>query len=233
MSLTTSRRRLRVRRASRTTRPAIRTTSATLARGQTATCTITNTLKAAPVVTINKVCPNGEFAGTDRFQPKDGTANAGDALACGESTSYTPTPDSAYNITEAGWGTPAADLANYTTTYSDGCSGTLARGATATCTITNALRPFTVVTYVCEGDQLYASSVTVDGGTKTSLAHNVVLPSGVSEEALCSDITGGARFHRQEERDEDRQRDDHAVSGYLFDIEGAGRETGPFTREWR
>jgi hypothetical protein len=50
------------------------------------------------------------------------------------------------------------------------------------------------VTYVCEGDQLYASSVTFDGDTKTSLAHGVVLPDGVSEKTLCSDITGGARF---------------------------------------
>jgi hypothetical protein len=168
--------------------------SGTLARGGTAICTITNTLKPAPVLTINKVCPNGDFVGTDRFQPKDGTADAGSAIACGESTSYTATPDQAYTITEAGWGTPAADLANYTTTYSADCSKTLARGETATCTITNTLRKFTVVTYVCEGDQLYASSVTFDGDTKTSLAHGVVLPDGVSEKTLCSDITGGARF---------------------------------------
>jgi hypothetical protein len=166
----------------------------TLARGGTATCTITNALKAAPLVTINKSCPNGVFASGDRFQPKDGLTDAGDAIACGESTSYTATPDTAYDITEDGTGTPAADLANYTTTYSPDCTKTLARGETATCTITNTLRTFTVVTYVCEGDELYASSVTFGSDTKTSLAHNVVLPVGVSETTLCSDITGGARF---------------------------------------
>jgi hypothetical protein len=168
--------------------------SGSLARGATATCTITNTLKAAPVVTINKSCPSGPHATTDRFQPKDGTADAGSAIACDGSTTYSPAPDTAYTITEAGAGTPAANLANYTTTYSNGCSGNLARGATATCTITNTLRTFTVVTFVCEGGQLYESSVTFDGQTKLSLAHNATLPTGVDEQKLCSDITTGARF---------------------------------------
>src|SRR5207247_108222 len=55
------------------------------------TCTITNTLKSAPGVTINKDCPNGAYAGTDRFQPKDGTTDAGSAIACGGSRTHNRT----------------------------------------------------------------------------------------------------------------------------------------------
>jgi hypothetical protein len=90
----------------------------------------------------------------------------------------------------------SGSLSNYTAGYSAGCASTtgLARGTTATCTITNTLRTFTVVTYVCEGGQLYSSSVTFDGDTKTSLAHAASLPTGVDEQKLCSDITTGARF---------------------------------------
>ena len=62
-----------------------------------------------------------------------------------------------------------------------------------TCTITNTLRTFTVVTYVCEGGQLYASSVTFNGSTNTSLAHNAALPGTVTEADLCS-ATMAARF---------------------------------------
>src|SRR5205823_2625403 len=102
----------------------------------------------APVVTIDKSCPNGAAASTDRFQPKAGAANAGSALACNTgSTTYNPTPGSAYTITEAAAATtPATDLGNYDTTYSSGCSGTLARGGTATCTITNTLKSTPTVT---------------------------------------------------------------------------------------
>ena len=167
--------------------------SGTLSRGQTATCTITNTLKAAPVVTINKVCPAGPYAATDEFQPKDGSTNAGSQIACGGSTSYTATPNVAYNITEvAGTTTPATSLSNYgTPQYSSGCSGTLSRGQTATCTITNTLRTFTVITLVCEGSNLHASSVKFDGVTKTSLA-NAGLPGGLDPATVCG--LGGARF---------------------------------------
>src|SRR5207247_2666831 len=41
-----------------------------LARGETGSCTITNTLKAAPTVTVNKVCPDGKANAGDRFQVK-------------------------------------------------------------------------------------------------------------------------------------------------------------------
>jgi hypothetical protein len=164
--------------------------SGTLARGATATCTIINTLKADPAVTINKLCPSGAQASTDRFQPKDGSANAGSAIACDGSTTYNPSPGVAYSITEAaGSTTPATNLSNYTTTYSaTGCSGTLARGQTATCTITNTLKTYTVITLVCEGSALKASSVKFDNVTMTSLGTS----SDPTPAALCA-LTG-ARF---------------------------------------
>ncbi|MBA3366941.1 MAG: hypothetical protein H0U03_14370, partial [Actinobacteria bacterium] len=53
-------------------------TTGGLAGGGSATCTITNTLKANPVVTVTKACPDGPDADTDRFQVKLGTVNQGD-----------------------------------------------------------------------------------------------------------------------------------------------------------
>src|SRR5207247_1881161 len=163
-----------------------------LARGGTATCTITNTLKAAPVVTIDKSCPNGAAASTDRFQPKAGAADAGSALACNTgSATYNPTPGSAYTITEAAaTTTPATDLGNYATSYSAGCSGNLAYGQSATCTITNTKRLFTVVAVVCETTSgtpaLYKSTMTLpaSGGTDKTTATS---PPGTATVAqLCA-----------------------------------------------
>jgi uncharacterized repeat protein (TIGR01451 family) len=135
--------------------------SGTLAHyGDTATCTITNTLKAAPKVTVTKACPNGKAAAGDRFQAKRNGTNVGDPLDCGDSTDATVTAGQAYTITEGAAGT--TDLANYDTTSSAGCSGTLAHfGDTATCTITNTLKAapkLTVIKHV----------VNNDGGTKTA-----------------------------------------------------------------
>jgi uncharacterized repeat protein (TIGR01451 family) len=125
--------------------------SGTLANfGGTATCTITNTLKAAPKVTVTKACPGGKAAAGDRFQVKRDGSNVGTALDCGDATDVTVTAGQAYAITEGAAGT--TDLANYTTTSSAGCSGTLANfGDTASCTITNTLRaaPKVTVTKSC------------------------------------------------------------------------------------
>jgi uncharacterized repeat protein (TIGR01451 family) len=127
--------------------------SGTLAHfGDTATCTITNTLKAAPKVTVTKSCPNGKANDGDRFQVKLGGSNVGSALDCGGSTDVTVTAGQAYAITEGAAGT--TDLANYTTSSSAGCSGTLANfGDTASCTITNTLKaaPKVTVTKSCPG----------------------------------------------------------------------------------
>jgi hypothetical protein len=163
-----------------------------LPRGATTpTCTVTNTLKSAPGVTIIKDCPNGAYAGTDQFQPKDGTADAGSAIACGGSTTYNPAPGNAYNITEAAaTTTPPTDLGNYTTSHDDGCSGTLTYGQSATCTITNKKRLFTVVAVVCETTSgtpaLYKSTVTLPspGGTPTTTATSP--PGSATAAQLCA-----------------------------------------------
>jgi uncharacterized repeat protein (TIGR01451 family) len=132
--------------------------------GDSATCTITNTLKAAPKVTVNKVCPNGKANDGDRFQVKRNGTNVGSPLDCGaetnDQTDVTVTAGVAYTITEGAAGT--ADLANYTTTFGEGCSGTLAHfGDTASCTITNTLKAdpkLTVIKHV----------VNDSGGTKAA-----------------------------------------------------------------
>lgn len=137
--------------------------SGTLANfGDTATCTITNTLKAAPKVTVTKACPNGKANAGDRFQVKRNGTNVGSLLDCGaeanDQTDVTVSAGVAYTITEGAAGT--TDLANYTTTFSEGCSGTLAHfGDTADCTITNTLKAapkLTVIKHV----------VNDNGGTK-------------------------------------------------------------------
>jgi uncharacterized repeat protein (TIGR01451 family) len=112
----------------------------TLAVDQAATCTITNTLKPAPQLTISKACPGGKTVATDRFQPRNNGVDVGAALDCGDSATITLTPDAGYAITEVGAGSPAASLASYTTAYSASCTDAqgLPRGApTPTCTITN------------------------------------------------------------------------------------------------
>jgi uncharacterized repeat protein (TIGR01451 family) len=112
-----------------------------LARGSNDTvCTITNELKPAPAVTVTKACPNGAAAASDRFQVQLGGKAVGDALACGGHLTVNVDAGAAYSIDEAAAGT--TDLANYTTSRSDGCAGTLAHfGDTASCTITNTLKP--------------------------------------------------------------------------------------------
>jgi uncharacterized repeat protein (TIGR01451 family) len=126
--------------------------------GDSAECTITNTLKAAPKISVSKVCPGGKANEGDRFQVKRNASNVGDPLDCGESTDVTVTAGEAYAITEGAAGT--ADLANYSTTLGEDCSGTLAHfGDTASCTITNTLKAapkLTVIKHV----------VNDNGGTK-------------------------------------------------------------------
>jgi uncharacterized repeat protein (TIGR01451 family) len=135
--------------------------------GDTAECTITNTLKAAPKVTVTKSCPNGKAADGDRFQVRLDGQNSGNPLDCGGSTDVTVGAGEDYSISEAAAGT--TDLDNYTTTYSDGCSGALAHfGDTAECTITNSLKevPKVTVTKACPNGKANAGDrfqVRLDG----------------------------------------------------------------------
>jgi Prealbumin-like fold domain len=111
----------------------------TVVAGQTKTCTITNN-DVAPKLTVEKKCPSGAAATTDTFQVLlDGTAT-GSPLGCGGTMQVSVKANTPFTITEAAAGT--TDLANYNDTYS-GCASTtgLAGGSTATCTITNTLKP--------------------------------------------------------------------------------------------
>src|SRR5438093_3784129 len=124
------------------------TATAAIAAGRpatAATCSFYNKLLPAPVVTVSKVC-SAKAASTDRFGVVLNGSPTGDALDCGGSAQVQVTPGQAYTIAEAGAGTPAADLANYSIGYSAGCSGTLINGQTGTCTITNTLKAAPVVT---------------------------------------------------------------------------------------
>jgi uncharacterized repeat protein (TIGR01451 family) len=119
--------------------------SGTLINGQTATCTITNTLRAQPAVTVTKYCPNGPANSTDRFQITNNGGNVGAALACGDHTTVQLAPGASYSFDETAAGT--TDLANYEKSIGDHCSGSLAHfGDTASCTITNTLRAQPTVT---------------------------------------------------------------------------------------
>jgi uncharacterized repeat protein (TIGR01451 family) len=159
-----------------------------LERGATGTCTITNTLKAAPTVTVNKVCPGGKASSGDRFQVKLNQSDTGDPLDCGDSLDVSVTAGAAYEITEGAAGT--TDLANYTSELSDDCSGTLANfGDTATCTITNTLKdaPKLTVNKVCpngkanDGDRFQVkrngtnvgSALDCDGSTDVTVTAGV------------------------------------------------------------
>jgi uncharacterized repeat protein (TIGR01451 family) len=121
--------------------------SGTLINGQTASCTITNTLKAQPAVTVTKACPNGAAASTDRFQLTNNGGNVGSPLACGDQTTVQLAPGASFSFDEAAAGT--TDLANYVKSIGQNCSGSLAHfGDTANCTITNTLKAQPVVTVI-------------------------------------------------------------------------------------
>ncbi|MGZ4392163.1 MAG: hypothetical protein ACXVRK_08610, partial [Gaiellaceae bacterium] len=168
--------------------------SGTLANfGDTASCTITNTLKAAPKVTVTKLCPNGAAGSGDRFQARLDGQDTGDPLACAASIDVSVTPGAAYAITEGAAGT--TDLANYTSSLSEDCSGTLANfGDTATCTITNTLKdaPKLTVNKVCpngkanDGDRFQVKrngtnvGAALDCGSETNDSTDVTVTAGVA-----------------------------------------------------
>jgi hypothetical protein len=160
------------------------------------TCTFTDTQKAAPQLKIVKSCTNSApHAATDRFQPQNNGSSTGlSELACGGDETITLSPDTGYNITEvAGATTPTTSLSNYNVSYSSDCvdANGIPRGtALTTCTITNELKQFTVITLVCAGDSLHSSSVTLDSVTHPSLGSS----TSPSEADLCA-LTG-ARFDK-------------------------------------
>jgi uncharacterized repeat protein (TIGR01451 family) len=117
-----------------------------------------------PKVTVTKACPNGKANAGDRFQVKRNGTDVGTPLDCGaesnDHTDVTVTAGVVYTFTEGAAGT--TDLANYTTAFGEGCSGTLAHyGDTATCTITNTLKAAPTLAVI-------KHVVNDNGGTKTA-----------------------------------------------------------------
>ena len=91
---------------------------------------------AAPQISIAKALPLGRFAATDQFTltingtggPVSVTTTGTGTTATGSAVRNPATAGSAYSVSEAGAGTPAANLANYVVTYA--CTNTLIGGQT-------------------------------------------------------------------------------------------------------
>ena len=120
----------------------------TLAAGQNATCTITNTKK--PKLTVNKICLPPADPGLFNLRI-DGTTYAANA-ACGGATPQVTLSAGLHTVSEtAGTGT---SLADYDTAISGDCAPggtiTLAAGEVKSCTITNTKKPKLTVTKVCD-----------------------------------------------------------------------------------
>jgi hypothetical protein len=113
--------------------------------GETVTCTFTNQQggQSTGTVVVSKSCPNGTARDGDRFQVTANGQPVGDPLACGGLLNVSVAAGSGYAIDEQAAGT--ANLGSYTKQLSAGCTGTLASGGSARCTITNTLKAGTIV----------------------------------------------------------------------------------------
>jgi hypothetical protein len=108
----------------------------TVVAGQEKTCTLTNDDQAAKLIIIKSVTNDsggaavaGDFSGTI-----GGTAT----FAGGNTWTGTVTPGQTKDMTAAGtYDVTETAAVGYTTTYSAGCSGSIALGETKTCTVTN------------------------------------------------------------------------------------------------
>ena len=148
----------------------------TLAGGQNATCTITNT--RLPTLTVNKVCNPTTDTGKFNLQI-DGVTKAADAL-CGGTTGAVTVSAGTHTVTEtAGTGN---NLANYTSVTDGACASngsvTLTAGQNLTCTITNTRNSTLTVNKACNpaGDT-GKFNLQIDGVTKAA-------------DALCGGTTG-------------------------------------------
>src|SRR5262249_9385280 len=103
--------------------------SGTIAAGQTITCTITNDDKAATLTVVKHVINNN--GGTATASQFTLSVNGGAGFPGSESGTQVTLNAGAYTVAETG------GPSGYTQTASAGCSGTLALGGSATCTITN------------------------------------------------------------------------------------------------
>jgi hypothetical protein len=127
----------------------------TLAAGQNAVCTITNSRQ--PTLTVNKVCAPTSDPGHFNLQIDAANAGTGADAACGGTTGAVVETVGLHTVGETA-GT-ATDLTNYVSVISGACAldgtVTLAAGQNAVCTITNSRKAVLVV-----------DKVTVGGGTQ-------------------------------------------------------------------
>jgi uncharacterized repeat protein (TIGR01451 family) len=126
--------------------------SVTLAAGQNAVCTITNTRK--PTLKVNKVCDPVNDPGKFNLQIDGSTAGTGANAACGGTTGAVVVAVGPHTVGETG-GTDTT-LGNYTSAITGDCAAngtiTLAAGQNAVCTITNTHQSTLTVNKVCVPD---------------------------------------------------------------------------------
>lgn len=106
--------------------------SITLAAGDTKTCTITNSDTAASLTVIKHVINDdgGTNSAADFTLTATGTNPTQTSITGSESGVTISLDAGSYAITEG-------EYSGYATSYSEGCSGTIAMGGTAYCTVTN------------------------------------------------------------------------------------------------
>jgi hypothetical protein len=135
----------------------------TIALGQQKTCTVTND-DIAPTLTVIKhvINDNGGTSVAANFTMTVTNSASPPSFPGAESPGTQPTVNAgSYSVSETG-------PAGYSASYSAGCSGTLAPGGTATCTVTNNdIAPtLTVIKHVINdnGGTAAASAFTLDSG---------------------------------------------------------------------
>ena len=109
--------------------------SSTIAAGETKTCTITNVYQEEPPSTSTLIVIDHVVGGT-------ATSGNFTVYVSGNSPSTTSfpgeeSPGTAVTINPGAYNVTQSTLPNYTTSYSENCSSTIAAGETKTCTITN------------------------------------------------------------------------------------------------
>jgi len=175
----------------------------TLANGESATCTITNTRNGTGVVTgtltVNKVCVPANAGG--RFELDIDSLRFAD-VPCGGSTGSVEVLAGAHTVSEAG-GTDTS-LSDYTTVIGGDCAAdgsvTVAAGGAATCTMTNTRNPVVpatlTVTKVCVPGSSSRFTITIDGsGAGTVGCGDSVGPVAVTAGQHAVGETGAGGTH--------------------------------------
>jgi hypothetical protein len=154
--------------------------SVTVAAGDSAVCTITNTRK--PTLTVNKICVPTTDTGKFNLQIDAATAGTGANASCGGTTGAVVSSIGAHTVGETA-GT-ATSLADYTSVIGGDCASngsiTLSAGQNAVCTITNTKKATLTVNKVC---------VPTNDGGKFNLQIDAAT-AGTGANASCGGTTG-------------------------------------------